>query len=92
MWQLSVQHPPLPGETVPSQQDELAGSGQLGDIVVKERLWWGFTGEMTGPAGEEWDLDSGAETPCFAGKATFCQGTERGQLVPNIREIARLAG
>lgn len=62
---------------------------RISDIIGKERLWWGFTGKMTGPAGEEWDLDSGAETPCFAGKATFCQGTERGQLVPKHHEARR---
>lgn len=52
----------------------------------REGLRWGFAGEKAGLVEEEWDLRGGAGTTCFAGKAFFCQGRERGQLLLSNRE------
>ena len=54
--------------------------------ISLERKGCGGASQEKRLAGEEWDLDGGAETQCFAGKASICQGTERGRWSLNIME------
>lgn len=48
---------------------------------------WGFAGEKAGLEEEEWDLVDGSGTACFAGKAFFCQGARRVQMLLSNREL-----